>query len=139
MRFYQFWQFLTNFRHLGLNLGIPNHFSCLGVVFEIRGVANEGVGPKLSILVLIFPYILICGIFTNFGQFWPILHHQEPILGHLIILGVWKCYFWAQRGWKWGCRTQNECPSSDRSIHTDLWAILTNFDQFWRFRTQFTA
>jgi hypothetical protein len=58
-----------------------NNFRCLdSVIFELRGVRNGGVGPKISILVLIFPYILRYGIFTNFGQFLPILYPWESVI-----------------------------------------------------------
>jgi hypothetical protein len=42
------------------------------VIFELSGVENEGVGPKMSILVLIvtdtdvFAFLPISAIFTNF-------------------------------------------------------------------------
>ena len=60
----------TNFIALGPNFGLPNHFRCLeSVIFELSGVENRGVGPKISILVLIVPYILMYGIFTHFRRF----------------------------------------------------------------------
>ena len=110
------------------------------VIFEVRRVENGGVRPTLSILVLIFPYILIyttVTIFTNFDHFRPILEPWYPFLGYLITLGVWKCYIRAQWGRKWGSRTKIEHPSPDISIYTDICycnnfkPILTILDQFW--------
>ena len=39
------------------------------VIFELSRVENGGVGPKMSIFVLLFPDILMYDIFTNFGDF----------------------------------------------------------------------
>ena len=105
------------------------------VVFDLSGDENVGVGRKINILVLIFPYILIYGIFTNFCHFWPILVHWDSILGYLITLDVSKCFIRAQPGWKWGNRNKNEHASPDISVYTDVW----HFYQFWPFLTNFRA
>ena len=84
----------------------------------------------MSILVLIFPYILMYGIFNNFGNFWLLLEPWDSILGYLINLGVWKCYIRAQRGWKWGSRTKNEYPSPE-IFNILMYGIFTNFGHFW--------
>jgi hypothetical protein len=58
------------------------------VIFEFSRVENGGVGAKMNILVMIFPYILMYGIFTNFAHFSPILVPWDSILGYIITLGV---------------------------------------------------
>jgi hypothetical protein len=57
------------------------------VIFELNRVENGGLGPKMNILVLIVPYILMYGILPIFAIFSNFIA-LGPNFGHLITLGV---------------------------------------------------